>query len=284
MTLFKQLIDVKEWSRQISELPQDDFALLHMATLSSVPTTPGVSMATGEPVDHQLSALLDRLRMMESVTSDSGAVSDYSESTDCKSHSSTSLTLTVEDRATLHSLSSDLEDKDNSTASQLGEACRAAEDHSQQEQTEVIHSQLEEYKVHQPSVCDSLCHVKATGSDEGQSLGQLPERDWVAKTESVNAQPLKIRRKTKRHYGLNWRRNYSYHDNSRSRRDQCSTLPLRDLSRSKPLSGSSFNHEEAARFLWKGRFWLAELKTFLILIIPFFRMEISGKGALFVIM
>ena len=45
----------------------------------------------------QLFGLIEKLRMMESATSDSGAVSDYSEATDCKSHSSTSLSLEAEE-------------------------------------------------------------------------------------------------------------------------------------------------------------------------------------------
>lgn len=55
----------------------------------------------------QLSTLLDKLRMAELVTSDSGAISDYSQSEntelDCrKSHSSTSLTFNLEERESVN--------------------------------------------------------------------------------------------------------------------------------------------------------------------------------------
>ena len=119
---------MKEWSRQISELSRDDFSLLHTATLSPLNmNTCDVSIATSG-VDEQLSSLLERLRMMETaVTSDSGAVSDYSENTDCKSHSLTSLDLDDPENyqhsaGSCMNIKSDLTSDKNSKATGLCEA------------------------------------------------------------------------------------------------------------------------------------------------------------------
>lgn len=91
---------MKEWSRQISELNQDDFTLVHTATTLSSSALPlntcDVSIATSVEdyaVSQQLCSLLEKLKSVDAVTSDSGAVSDYSENTDYKSHSLTSLDL-----------------------------------------------------------------------------------------------------------------------------------------------------------------------------------------------
>lgn len=308
ITVYFQLLDVKEWSRQISELAPDDYALLHTATLSPHSSnTCDVSIATDEPVALQLCGLLDQLRMLETLTSDSGAVSDFSEPADCKSVSNTSLTLEGEDKETGECLKTQSDDtcttihvqagiqasdcqesgeEDADRQVEVGGMCKESKNFNKEreisqdpEGQRLVHAE-ERRQVKQQSTlisdtavvhlidtavdshvdqrvdCDVDQHVDHPASKERDgSRRAQPEQRKTARKEREersgdvpeNSQPVRIRRKTKRYYGSNWRRNSGYHSNWRSR-DQQSRFS-RDVPKTPPHP--SFNHMEVARFLWK---------------------------------
>lgn len=271
-----QLRSVKDWSRQISELSSDDFALLHSATLS--PSGLDVTIATSKPVSEQLCSLLEKLRLTQEVeTSDSGAVSDFSEMTEYRSQSCTSLTaMELEEgeegghkqRDFCEMASSESSSNDKARVKSdirvwieevCNEACRRLKE--DKEHDKETSPQMEESVKETPQrvlalkreMPPDLEAVMDAGreKEEGQRLAD-GESKGVAKAVAerkgdsfvrVQEEPVKIRRKSKRHYGWNWGRSCGYR--SRTQRTMSSN--------SKGQSTSSFNHAEVAAFLWESK-------------------------------
>lgn len=280
---------MKEWSRQISELNQKDFSLLHTAA-DPLGSTCDVSIATSVEgaVCEQLCSLVERLRSSEVNTSDSGAVSDYSENTECKSHSVTSLdcSLSFEENESYQRDSKVVQGADDKDASseefisytdtEVNIEIQEQLSQSNEKQMPVIENTLSELDSNQPPSITNLDCDEST-DEHSQSLTDSTKEngseqmDEVAKetgknkreTAAVSGEQFRIRRKTKRYYGhgySNWRRGNGCYDNSRSGRngyydngrnkDQQPTSSSRDH---KVQNQSSFNHQEVAQFLWNSK-------------------------------
>ena len=200
----------------------------------------------------QLCCLVDRLRSVEATTSDSGAVSDYSENTDCKSHSLSSLQdylgesegnqqdggkTTLEDVKNNNTLqgASSLESNFSNT--------RAATEGSidlpgklTQPKEEVLGEELpatentsSDLESSQPSLGVTECG-KPTGNqtlssdstteNSGERLDEVAKEKVENKREVAPDEQIRIKRKSKRFSGRgynNWRTCYGYYDNNRNR-------------------------------------------------------------------
>ena len=237
-------------------------------------------------MSEQLCSLVEKLRSVESMTSDSGAVSDYSESTDCKSHSITSLDCLAEDndsclrdsKATLGV--NNVKDASSSECHNIDKAAdlniEVKGKLSQQDEEDQLPAKEDtlsglEYK--QPSaVTDSDKSTDAqtqstdsSGGNAGEQLDKVAMETTENKREIVPDDQFRIRRKTKRHYGRgynNWRRGYGYYDNSKGRSSYHDNSGNRGQQRTNTSSprdhkiqnnNSSFNHEEVAAFLWNSK-------------------------------
>jgi hypothetical protein len=278
---------VKEWSRQISELNQDDFSLLHTAAALSGPlsSTCDVSIATSVEgaVCEQLFSLVEKLRSVESTTSDSGAVSDYSEKTDCNSHSITSLDC-FEDSDSCHrdskatlgvnnnkdASSSELNKRNTSTDLSIKEQGKLSQQ-KEEEQLPATENTFIEPESKQPPSSVTDCDKSTdelTDSSAQENAGELLDKVATETTENKREmlpdEQLRIRRKTKRYYGHgynNWRRGCGYYDNGRSRNSYQDNSRNRGQQRTYTSSSrhhevqnqSSFNHEEVAAFLWDSK-------------------------------
>lgn len=253
-------------------------------------STYDVSIATSVEgaVCEQLRSLVERLRSGEATTSDSGAVSDYSENMECKSHSLTSLdcSLSFEENESYQrdgKVVQGADDKDASSEEFISNAdtqvnieIQGQLSQSNEKQMPVIENTLSKLESHQPPSITNLDCDEST-DEHSQSLtdstkeNASEQMDEVAKetdknkreTAAVSGEQFRIRRKTKRYYGhgySNWRRGNGYYDNSRSGRngyydngrnkDQQPTSSLRGH---KVQNQSSFNHQEVAQFLWNSK-------------------------------
>ena len=221
----------------------------------------------------QLCSLLEKLRSVEATTSDSGAVSDYSENADCKSYSLTSLDLEETEsyqhsKATLgvnNTGHSPLEgEKFTNTATEVGIEIQGKLTQRKEEQLPATENTFCEPESEQPSSVTVDCDKSgdqvsdSTKKNPGEQLVKVAKETIEIKRETVSDEQFSIRRKTRRHCGrgYNWRRSCGYYDNSRSRnshhdnsrnRSRQQTLSLRDPKQ------SSFNHEEVAAFLWNSK-------------------------------
>ena len=170
---------MKEWSRQISELSQDDFSLLHTAaTLSSSSSglplnTCDVSIATSveSAVFQQLCSLLEKLRSVDAMTSDSGAISDYSENTDGKSHSLTSL---------------DLEDSQQTGSCNIKGACEAVYNLSSEATETVIKDGATVFSLEKR---DKNSAINDVGEDIHMATSSSSERDEYSTARETQETP-----------------------------------------------------------------------------------------------
>ena len=263
-------------------------------------------------VSEQLRSLVEKLRIVESTTSDSGAVSDYSENTDCKSHSITSLDCFTEDndsschhdsKATLgvnnvkDTASSECHNNDKAADLNI-EVKGKLSQRDEEEQLPAKEDTLSGLESKQPSAvtdCNKSTDeqpqsIDSSGENAGEQLDKVAMEITENKRETIPDDQFRIRRKTKKHYGRgysNWRRGYgyydnrrgrsSYHDNSRNRGQQrMTTSSPRDH---KVENNLSFNHEEVAAFLWNSKAEILNVMTLWKLIIFLnFRVESSRKS------
>ena len=220
----------------------------------------------------QLCSLLERLRSVEATTSDSGAVSDYSENNECKSHSLTSLDLEENDgyqhiKMTLGVNSegdSSLEgEKFNNTATGVSTDIQQGKlTQLKEEQLPVTENTFCELESKQPSPSSGDQVTDSMKKKAGEQLVKVAKETIENKRETVSEEQSRIRRKTRRHYGRgynNSRRSSGYYDNSRRRNSHHDNsgnrgrLQTSTLSDPKLQKQSSFNHEEVAAFLWNSK-------------------------------
>lgn len=310
---------MKEWARQISELSADDFALLHTATLSHIPNSSDVSIATDEPASLQLSSLLDKLRMGELVTSDSGAVSDYSENTepDClKSCSGTSLTFDSEEREScrykqsgpystgVHVTPSTLmitsENSEKNTATQP-ESDAVHADYVEREVSVAREALAERGKycqdkgkgaTHQTSRLDddfSSHHTKEVvwSEEEEKKPIQLCKQCKALKTAGNQEKRVPEKRgatETAHARPPEAQKTKRYYGHGKYRRNSGysrNTSWQSNTSTRYPISSnSSFNHDEVAGFLWKSMFATVLLNDITGTFLNHtFRMDVCAKRA-----
>ena len=225
----------------------------------------------------QLCSLLEKLRSVEATTSDSGAVSDYSENADCKSHSLTSLDLEEND-SYQHSKAmlgvnnkghSSLEgEKFTNTATEVSIEIQGKLTQPKEEQLPATENTFCELESEQPSSVTIDCDksgdqvTDSTKKNAGEQLVKIAKEIIENKRETVSDEQVRIRRKTRRHCGhgySNWRRNCGYYDNSRSRNSHHDNSRNRGRQQTSSLSDpklqkqSSFDHEEVAAFLWNSK-------------------------------
>lgn len=228
----------------------------------------------------QLSSFLEKLRSMEVVTSDSGAVSDFSEVTECKSHSCTSLTAVGEEKeeeeeggesvcdssaarekdsakVLCSSMSSEEKASVNADVQDwIDKVCKEINSSSQKdgEMDKGVSLVREDNKmaaaplfVEEIEADRSLTHeppLSGGGEEEEKERERCvgEERKDEPKAAAERVDTVRIKRKTKRCYGPNWRRHTGNYGNSRSRNQQATPPPA-----------SSFNHDEVIAFLWESK-------------------------------
>ena len=237
-------------------------------------------------VSEQLCSLVEKLRVVESTTSDSGAISDYSENTDCKSHSITSFDCFTEDNDSCHHDSkatlgvnnvkdaSSSECHNNDKAADLNiEVKGKLSQRDEEEQLPAKEDTLSGLESEQSSAvidCNKSTDEQpqstdSSGGNAGEQLDKVAMETIENKRETVPDDQFRIRRKTKRYYygrGYNnWRRGYGHYDNSRGRSSYHDSSRNRGQQRTytssprdhKVQNNSSFNHEEVAAFLWNSK-------------------------------